>query len=500
VLSPQIATLAYLCGIAGLFFLNRDKSVRTSKALWLPVIYLWIEGSRSISAWLGSPQSSTVDIQAQLDGSPLDTALAGLLLAIAIAVLVFRGKKVLRFLTAGWPIVLYFLFCLLSVVWSDFPGVALKRWVKATEDVAMILVVLTDREPIVALGRLFSRTAFVLIPLSILFNKYYPDLGRRYDAWSGMQTMNGVTTDKNILGAVTFVLLLGNAWSLLELLRSRNVWRRQRKILIAKVAIVMLGIYLLSMANSVTSESCLALGVVILLATHLRFIRRYPAALHALVLLLVLGVSSVLFLGVGSGAIHALGRKTNLTGRPDIWAAVIPLARNPIVGAGFESFWLSNEVHERLWQVLPGLPLNEAHDGYIEVYLELGWVGVALIACILIDGYRRSVAVFRRGSAWRGLFIAYIVSAVVYNLTEAGFRMMHPMWIYLMLASFGSVELKLAKISQITGRRRTRTAEQVSFPSARVKASGTGVQGFPNSRTWLAAKTSQATPPALNSL
>ncbi len=34
---------------------------------------------------------------------------------------------------------------------------------------------------------------------------------------------------------------------------------------------------------------------------------------------------------------------------------------------------------------------NEAHNGYIEVYLNLGWLGLGLIALILGQGYRRAV-------------------------------------------------------------------------------------------------------------
>ena len=45
--------------------------------------------------------------------------------------------------------------------------------------------------------------------------------------------------------------------------------------------------------------------------------------------------------GGGSDVVHALGRKSNLTGRTDIWAAVIAAGPNPSFGAGFESFWIS---------------------------------------------------------------------------------------------------------------------------------------------------------------
>ena len=47
---------------------------------------------------------------------------------------------------------------------------------------------------------------------------------------------------------------------------------------------------------------------------------------------------------------------------------------NPLLGAGFENFW----VGER--QVtLGGLGGNQAHNGYLEIYLNLGWVGILLL-------------------------------------------------------------------------------------------------------------------------
>jgi O-antigen ligase len=84
------------------------------------------------------------------------------------------------------------------------------------------------------------------------------------------------------------------------------------------------------------------------------------------------------------------------------------------------------------WQ--GGEGLNEAHDGYIEVYLNLGWIGVCLISLVLISGYRRAVAAFRLNPSIGGLMLAYIIAAAVYSITEAGFRMLDPVWIFLLLA------------------------------------------------------------------
>ena len=168
-MNPSVASLLYFCGIAGLFYLDRDSSVRTSKALWLPVVYLWIVGSRPVSAWLGIAPPPGTDVQ--LDGSPIDRAFFLVLLIVALCVLVRRGRRTFKFLNANGPILVYFLFCLMSVLWSEYPGVSFKRWIKAIGDVAMILIVITDEQPVAALRRLFSRTGFISIPVSLLFNQ-----------------------------------------------------------------------------------------------------------------------------------------------------------------------------------------------------------------------------------------------------------------------------------------------------------------------------------------
>ena len=73
-----------------------------------------------------------------------------------------------------------------------------------------------------------------------------------------------------------------------------------------------------------------------MLATSRPSIRRSPAAVHAVILTIVLVAGLAELLGGTAGLAHALGRQTNLTGRTDIWAALLPQAVNPIVGTGFE--------------------------------------------------------------------------------------------------------------------------------------------------------------------
>lgn len=438
-MNPSLASLICFCGIGGLFYLNRGKTVRTSNALWLPTIYLWLIGSRSASVWLGISPPAGANVQ--LEGSPFDAAVFGLLLLGAMLVLVRRGRRVVPFLARNWLILAYFLYCLISVAWSFHPDVAFKRWIKAISDPAMCLVILTDSQPIEALKRLISRVGFILFPTSLLLIKYYPLLGRGYGP-GGEPSNTGVTTNKNMLGVMLFVILLFTFWRVITLLKQKPHPSRKRH-LWAQGVLLAFGVVLLEMAHSATSIACFILGAGLILASGLRSIRRRPAMVHMLCLSIFLAGGLTLLLGGSSDVAHALGRQSNLSGRTDIWAALIPAAGNPIVGTGFESFWISPNVASFArtlkaegWWHPEGL--NEAHNGYIEIYLNLGLIGVGLIAAILINGYRRAVAGFWRSPSVSGLMLAYIVCSAFYSITEAGFRSLSLMWIFLLLATISA--------------------------------------------------------------
>ena len=148
------------------------------------------------------------------------------------------------------------------------------------------------------------------------------------------------------------------------------------------------GALLFRMAHSATAIACFLLGAGFIFASNLRTFRGRPARVHALCFSILLAGGLALLFGAQGDVAGALGRQSNLSGRTEIWAAAIPAAPNALVGAGFEGFWISPSVEEfqrRLvgWWHPEGL--NEAHNGYIEVYLNLGWIGLILISCILYN-------------------------------------------------------------------------------------------------------------------
>ena len=275
-MNPSYATAICICGIVALFYLDRENKARTSKALWLPVVWFWLIGSRPVSVWFGVSTTGNV----QIEGSPVDAAVFGVLLLTAVAVLIRRGKQTRALLISSWPILLYFVYCLISVVWSYHPDVSLKRWIKSIGDLAIALVVATEPRLSDALGRLYSRVGFLLFPVSVLFIKYYGELGRGYTP-DGEPMNTGVTTNKNMLGVIVLVVSLGVVWRLATLFRDKTEPNRRRH-LIAQGVLLAFCIALLGMAHSATSLACFLLGTTVIVMGNLRMVRKRPAWLHAL--------------------------------------------------------------------------------------------------------------------------------------------------------------------------------------------------------------------------
>lgn len=425
----EIATILTILVIASLFWLDRDPEVKTSRALWIPTIFLLIDCSRPVSIWLGLyPSGAGTDIY--LEGSPVDRTIGIALLAAALIVLVNRRERAGAFLRKNVAILLFFTFALFSLFWSDFPFITFKHWTKGIGDLAMALMIITEVHPGAALKSIFARTAFVLIPLSLLLSKYYPQLGR-ITTLSWTTEYCGVTQNKNELGCVCLALGLGVFWCFISAWNGREDASRYRRLL-AHAAVLGILIWLFRMMDSMTSTSCIVLtGLVMLFASRSGF-RRSAARMHAVTGVIVGLTLIALFFDPGGGLVGTLGRDPTLTGRTNIWHIVLSVAHNPLVGVGYESFWLGTRLAEV--RRLANQAINESHNGYIEIYIALGWIGVALLGGIIATGYRKVIAALRADQQTATLSLALFLACVLYSLTEAGFRMDTPTWIFFLLS------------------------------------------------------------------
>ena len=159
--------------------------------------------------------------------------------------------------------------------------IALKRLTKALGNITMVLVILTDPDPKAALKRVFARTAFLLIPISVMLIKYYPDIGRAYLRWEWTTVYVGVATDKNGLGAVCLVFGVPSLWRVIEVIRQKASSPKLGP-LIAHGFIVAMTLWLFKMADSSTSLACFLLAGMLMLLT-LGDRSRPPVFVHGMI-------------------------------------------------------------------------------------------------------------------------------------------------------------------------------------------------------------------------
>jgi exopolysaccharide production protein ExoQ len=416
---PILASLLWFILLLGLFIFDPTKETRISPALWVPVISMFIVGSRTLSQWLGG--QGTTAAQALQDGSPVDRVVSSVLIILAFGILISRSFNWGTFVSRNVALMTFLFFALLSVLWSDFPLIAFKRWFRDLGNYLVILVVLSDPHPVEAVRTVLRRVSYLLIPLSILLIKYYPEIGKTYDTWTGIADVSGATTSKNMLGVACLISGLFFFWDTVIRWPERRRWRT-KCILMLNVVFIAMTLWLLGMAHSTTSTVCLIFGSLVVLAAHTRLFKRRPLVLKVLVpaafilyLLLSLGFD------MNGQMAGAVGKDPTLTDRTKIWAFVLSMHTNPLVGTGYESFWLGPRL-EWFWQNSGLGHINEAHNGYLEVYLNLGVIGVVLLGGFVIASYRTVSRRLRPFSNLASLTLALWIVMLFYSVTEAGFR------------------------------------------------------------------------------
>jgi len=434
-MSSAIATVVVVVGIAGLFHLTRDRKSRTSKALWIPIVWFLIAGSRPVSGWLEASPTPwahlpTVSAEEYSESNPINSLTFFALLIAGVFVLAKRGPRIKRLLRANLPIICFFSYCALSTLWSDYPATAFRHWIRSFGDLVMVLVVMTEVDPLAALRRLLLRSGYLLLPISILLIKYYPYIGQVY-GFLGDVMYTGVTQHKNTLGMVCMILGLGLLWCFSESYKAPNDRFRKRRLIAYGTCLAMVA-GLLWIAKSATATSCFVMAGGLLAVVSMSAMGRRIKAVHALVVLLVSTSLFALFFDPSGNLVQTVGRNSTLTGRVAIWRYALGLAGNPLFGAGFESFWLGSRL-QQMWVYLAGDRINQAHNGYLEVYLNLGWFGLIFLGAVLATGYRNIISTFRKDRHSTAFKLAYFTAAIMYNFTESAFRMGSMTWILLLM-------------------------------------------------------------------
>ena len=417
---PSLALFLWFVLLLGLLYFDPAKDRRISGAVWVPVIWMFIAGSRLPAQWLGSPMDQAVE--ALEGGNPLDRSVDLALILLAVGILVSRSFRWGQFFSRNLALTAFLSFALLSVLWSDYPFVAFKRWFRDLGGYLVILVALSDSCPLEALRTVLRRLGYLLVPLSVMLVKYYPTISRSYNYWTGSAEYTGAATSKNLLGVLCLISGLFFFWDTLTRWSDRKK-RRTKQIILVNMALIAMTLWLLHMSNSATSRICLVLGCLMVAAAHSKAVKRRPGLLKAGIPVVI---SSFLMLALGfwadiSAAAGAVGRDPTLTDRTGIWNFLLGMKTNLLLGTGYESFWLGPRL-QSFWQNAGLGHINEAHNGYLEVYLNLGLVGLSLLVGFLVASYRTICRRLKPFSGLASLSLALWTILLFYSITEAGFR------------------------------------------------------------------------------
>lgn len=417
-MNPSIAWL--LC-YAFIFYLFRRDFKRThgvSNAIWIPLTWAFIAGSRSVSAWLnlGAPEGVSV-AQAYQQGNPLDRNVMLVLYICGAFVLARRRLIWSEIVRTNLLIVFFFIYCLISILWADYPLVAFKRLIRFAVLITMILVVLSEDSPVDAFLALMRRCSYVLVSLSFLFVKYIPELGRYYNPHTWQVAYSGVGGNKNELGLLCVISALIFIWELLQRWNDKNKFFTS---IDTWTYLFLLGItfYFLKLADSATSLMCTIIIAAILIGTNIPFFKKKPELMGTIVItvVVVLVLLQITF-DIKGAIIQALGRPPGLK-RSDLWEKLFSMASNPLLGAGYESFWTLDRLS---FLRASNFTATQAHNGYIDTYLNLGFIGVFFFITLLLSGYRRIIREMTVSIEFNRLKLAFIVIFALYNYTEAVF-------------------------------------------------------------------------------
>jgi O-antigen ligase len=446
----QVALIAFVSLILWLFVRDVRRRPSVSAASWLVVMWAVIFASRPVSSWFQSGIAvSTVD--SYLEGSPMDRAVFLLLIAAGYVAVLRRRIPVGAIIRQNAWLFVFYGFWAVSVVWSDYPFVAFKRWFKDFGSVIMVLLLLTDRDPVETVKAVFVRSAYLLVPMSVLFIRFYPEIGRAYTGYSQNDLMYvGVATHKNTLGALLLVSCVFLVWDFMD--RRRDATRVRGWLEWADGFVVLLMVaWLLVIADSATAMLCTAIGVGLLMLTRFTAVRNRLKRVEVY----AIGGAVAWYLldsvfHISELVVSSVGRDMTLTTRTGAWDLFLQLDLNPLIGAGFKSFWAGDRMRQ-IWTDFPGIV--QAHNGYIETYLEGGILGLLVLAGMLLAGLRNIKRHLLAGEDFAWVRLTFWIITLFYNFSEAAFTQLSLLWIVtLVVLMEGPGRMAAApEVSAVTG-------------------------------------------------
>jgi O-antigen ligase len=267
------------------------------------------------------------------------------------------------------------------------------------------------------------RMAFTLLMIgSLIFGLVAPDLAKEQGTGISLEgAWRGLLGQKNGLGHASSIAVF--FWVHGWLTREVRFWK------FALGFSVSVACLLLSHSSTSLMSATFSVMLLFLLLRAPKQKRRYMSFIVALFVSLIL-LYSLAVLDIFPGLdfllqpiIDFTGKDNTFSGRTAIWAVIrehIRLA--PILGTGYGAYWIgplpqspSSVFLNRQSNFYP----TEAHNGYLDIINDLGFVGLSFLLGYLVVFLRQSLALMKFNYTQAALFVALLFEELINNLTES---------------------------------------------------------------------------------
>jgi exopolysaccharide production protein ExoQ len=358
-------------------------------------------------------------------GDPVFQLVAAVIYATVVA-LMFR-KKAFPVIWKNKAILLLLGFAVLSVAWSQEPGITVRQSLALT-GTSLFGMYLGFRYTFQEQLRLVAWALGICAVGSLLVLAVLPEYGLMSTGeYAG--TWRGVFIHKNWLGET--MALAASCFLLLLMGKRRRL---------VPIGGLLLSVFLMMGSRSMTGLAvCLILALLVPVFGVLRWSRmrlRYSLSVPMLV------VAAIVVSGMGLWTVldfrHfslALGRDPTFSGRTYVWSAALDMLHgHSWLGYGYGAFWVGageegvftpNPAHWSLGGAgdmaqIVGWPVSHAHNGFLNLLLDLGALGMALFLIgYLLSLWRavRWVRITKKAEdLWPLLYLAFLT---LFNITES---------------------------------------------------------------------------------
>lgn len=336
---------------------------------------------------------------------PLALAIKLCIYAVALLLVARRWRMVVQGARRIQWILLPVLIAAVSILWSQAIPVTLRSvpvLLGTTVFGVYFGIRYTVPQQLRLLAGMFSAVIVLSVIFAILLPAYGIDIGATTGDWRGIFLQKNGLGEMMVLAFFVFLFL-------------QTDHRRQFRWVGMAAALALL--FLSKSATSIVVCAALLAAMPLYRLPKARFTLVIPICIVGTIGLTILA----LFVdGHTAGVLGLVGRQPDLTGRTELWKGVVAaIANRPWLGYGFSAFWTGMKGPSGLILESIGWTAGYAHNGFLDLMLQLGIVGLLTYVAGYLLLWRRAISLLRRqaGPVLRWL-CTFLLFMLLYNLTE----------------------------------------------------------------------------------